>query len=625
MREYREARFRFFRYTPDGKVIPTDDDVAKLFIPQARALLGEVKEQIALGLILQGQRRITLENGVRLEAHAMPGQDEMRISVPVFFEDENRKQERKEPEDAPFLWVSSRMAWDQVTDQQTIWSYAPYRVPYGMMVVEPGNNALICGYSMVWPYQFIRGTTTATLNPWRLGYNQPFYNPIRVDNDPYWSFSPDEQDKFYQHVVDMPAFNMNALPPPTGRYPYRFDDYDNLGYGGTVLVTKHGMISWYMYDTDGDEDYWVSQGYERARHWTQFPTDPLSSNGFSRTFPNDFAWPEYMMEWDHVVILDPKPGLGRASSKRDIDKRLLEAIQAKTGIREKGMVIPGEYAVKFTAKGIDCSTSTEPWPYTLGWNERQEYLAPIPVEVEVRVDRSGNNLQRSVIWFDQFSELYPNFAPFQGEDANGITLSNHGENWWQGAILANPTSRTIRVVEETYLPEGIFDTSINVGICTRIPCIIHVEVLAPYAFPWTLSTVDVAVNEIASKIYGFLGEIRQALWGMLSAAEITEAEIAAIVGTVVTDPATCYGVYFYNTEEKTFSRSPTTPNFPMWDYYDGATQRFLPVGNEWDTMFRWPTLNACMAFGFVALGSGANISRSVEVDDPDSIKELACW
>lgn len=597
MREYREARFRFFRHTPEGLVVPTDDPVAKSYIPQARTLLGEVKQQIALGLINQGLRRVTLDNGVRLEAYALPGQDEMRISVPISFGDENAPRPEPRPEEQlPFMWIGARVMWERLAGMPNV----PYEALI-LMVVEPGENGVLTAYQTDWPFLYFTGYQT---NDNGL--------PIRYPRSPmpaYWTnereFSIAGQDAYLSQRPLITSYNAYLPEIPEARRPYIIDDVDSEFYWGRAVFTRHNLIHHDHWGMDGYEPYWIEQGFPPSQVITRGPHDPMSDD--TRTFPDDYQAAYKGFLWDQVVVLDPDPGKGRASSRRAVDRTLLRYIASQTGTNPRGMTIDGEYSVKIGMMGTDCPTGTAAFPYSaLGFNDEEEYLDATPVEIEVRLGRDAQVIQRAEISIPRYSEIGNYLFPFGmiTNDVPSVDAPNpHALNWWQGSILANPKTRDVRVEPDLYVP-NVFGEVDTIDDCSRMPWDLYVRVFLPFA---SYASSNYAA-EIASQVYSLIDSLRQGVVGRVNLPRITEAEILAVAPNAP-------GLYRYDVDANSFS---TITTYPEW---------FSDSGEEWwNEPFRYPSLRACRGFARCQLGQGSPLYSGYQPGvDPADIGELPCW
>lgn len=548
-KEFREVRKRLGNEPADSSP----------YVGYARALLGELKEDMARNGLQQGVRRRSLNGGtVQVEVSSLFGHDEIKIIVPTGEEKSETKEETKE-EPRPYLWIGVRKNWEK--------SGLDNWMEYGVIVSEPGENGILASYWTTWGNMDSFWTNIDSLN---------------LDSqDAEW-----DTDGRFTHV-------------PKARRHYlateRIGDNVDLVALASIRYTRNNlrMYDWEEYANNEPEG-------DGAPIRVLQPHDPLATQEDidARVFP---SWMSDIdkLPWDTVVVLDPYQGMYEPTDKRAGDVEVAKLISVATGSGYTGRVLAGEYAVKIVGIGEDCmwSVSTDSQIYD---SEMTGYHEPLVLDLEVRVNKYPNTItQRYEVTLIRATGYFRNMWPFGDPYQSGIgcpsnifgDINHHYNCWWQDCVLVDVNGGSIRLASD-YVPDYFGDnagTKDPLPICTRKKWDIII------ALGWgRVLTVDSAVqNNVADQIWELYGMALIGSLGALSRPDRTRDEIlSAVVGSVG-----ALGLYLYSVDSN--SITSVTDVVPQLN-----TENTGVTGLPFENYYRIQALLAGKGYGKVLYGWG---------------------
>ena len=409
-----------------------DASTEKRYQTTARAILGDLKQQLKLAGVNVGALKKVLADGTVIQVSTIMGGladiDKVKISHPLVHQHAEGGGRQPVEEPSPYLWVGARVMWEKM--QNTFLWYDCL----GLMVIEPGENGIVTGAGQAWD---------------NLGNNQ--YIEV-IDPDPFGIYTP------FDIAAQEARWQLSRPWVPKGRAGLRLAAYDPENGTRKLRFTKHGLRHYDIANHNGQ----ASTGL------IQLPHDPdeTAAQIAQRLGPPGYDPPVSL--WDQVVVLDPDEGGAAPTSQRAADRRLLDLLQQHTGYVGPTMVLPGEYVIKLIAIGNECgydNPDTPPYPLQ-GWAEPLRYDDPLFVELEVRVGKVPfTQTQRIEVEIPRYSQYFHSMWPFG--DFNNPDFScpkqferpnNHVACWWQGAVLADVQNGTISTVKDEYAPTPVFDT-----------------------------------------------------------------------------------------------------------------------------------------------------------------------
>lgn len=545
-KEFREVRKRLGNEPADSSP----------YVGYARALLGELKEDMARNGLQQGVRRRSLNGGaVQVEVSSVFGQDEIKIIVPTGEEQSETTEETRE-EPMPYLWVGVRKNWEK--------SGLDNWMEYGVVVSEPGENGILAGLWTSW------GDPPAS---WPDSINTAVQD-LDWENDYRWTHVP--KDRRYYKVGD-------EIRNPTTTY---------IMESGSLKFTKGNMR---MYE-------WEEFRVPDSGEWTTRvlpPHDPLASQEDidARVFPGWMADADKAL-WDTVVVLDPYQGVLDPTDRRPGDVEAGRLIGEATGAGA-GKVIGGEYAIKIVGYGEDCRWS-ESADNQIFDSEMTGYHDPLILDLEVRVNKYPNTItKRYEVTLIRATYFFRNLWPFGDPAQNGIgcpsnmfgDINHHYSCWWQDCVLVNVNGGSIRLAEE-YVPDYFGDnagTKDPLPICTRKKWDIII------ALGWgRVLTVDASVQgNVADQIWELYGMALTGSLGQLSRPDRTRDEIlSAVVGSIG-----ALGLYMYSVDSN--SIVSVTDAVPQLN-----TENTGVTGLPFENYYRIQALLAGKGYGKVLYGWG---------------------
>lgn len=370
----------------------------------------------------QHLQRVTLEDGAHIEAHMRHGQAEIWIDIPRVG---GKEEAEPRPEPLPYLWVGARVAWERMQDLIT--NYA-----LGLHVFEPKLNGVASNY----PIPRFEGT-------------QPQLGTLREANP-----TPDAAPLAWTARTDADGTRRGIYTTRHGLYAAGMYMYPNM-HGYPLYL--YGDFT-FPHDPEAAEDDWQRRPYDVPGAWGTPPKAP------------DGTWPL----WDVVCVLDPYEGRIDPTDRREL-LRLSDMARELDLPSGEGKIVSGDYVVKLaSADGcnvvpleVDLEVRVLKAPYTI----RKRFEVTIP---------KGTSWPRPAFpyghqWPSEWSS-----CPFESGN------NPHAENWWQGAVLANPRG-SIRRVEayvpaHGFAPEGYdFDWECSDG---AYPTDIYIGVTKPLVTPW---------------------------------------------------------------------------------------------------------------------------------------------
>lgn len=545
-KEFREVRKRLGNEPADSSP----------YIGYARALLGELKEDMARGGLQQGVRRRSLNGGtVQVEVSSVFGQDEIKIIVPTGEEQSETTEETRE-EPMPYLWIGVRKNWEK--------SGLDNWMEYGVVVSEPGENGVLAGLWTTWGDPPASPLDNINLDA----------QDIDWANDYRWTHVP--SDRRYYIAAD------EIRDPIT---TYRTES-------GSVKFTRGNLR---MYE-------WEEFRVPDSGEWTTRimpPHDPLATQEDidARVFPDWMADADKAL-WDTVVVLDPYQGLLEPTDRRPGDIEAGRIIGEATGAGP-GRVIGGEYAIKIVGYGEDCrwSSGADNLIYD---SELTEYHDPLVLDLEVRVGKYPYmTTKRYEVTLIKATYFFRNLWPFGDPAQSGIgcppnmygDINHHYECWWQDCVLVNVQGNSIRLAQN-HAPDYFGD---NAGGVDPIPPCWRTNWDIIIALGWgRVYTVDVSVQtNIADQIWELFNRALTGSFGGISRPDRTYEEILSRVKESVNE----LGLYMYSVKDNSIRPIPWDVPDPNPEY-DGVT------GLAFEDYYRVETLRAGRGYGKVLYGWG---------------------
>lgn len=434
-------------YGPARKDFGDDNEAAAPYLGLARTLMGKLKTHMEFGEIKQLARQYHLPDGTAIRVSSRLGQDTIHIhpaptsnpSVipkPHELPPPEEKPEFPEPPvakvDTPaYMWIGCRIRWDLLGGLIGSRPHPP--VPPNalqLVVMEPGNNGLVTANNgnLLWCSQVSVNAATQSVDLTAL---QASFSGL-----------------FPEAPAGMHCFSLRDLSVPT-----------------RVMFTKNGLRLY---------DYWMNASGAVAG--AVMPYDPLHPKGETRVVINDptpafegiTIYEQWAAnnKWDVVAVLDPGEELRTDPYDPRSQATRFRNIMKKSGVKlGPNSVLPGDYVVKLMYMAspiVGSNRSGDPpkflnpnsFRYTDAADARQyltEVYAPLKAEIEVRVNkRPALKIETFQVDVEDYLDESAMRAvqPFGSDDSfascNYLSGRNpHAKNWWQGAILVNPSAGSI--------------------------------------------------------------------------------------------------------------------------------------------------------------------------------------